>query len=90
MLNGICGDRYETGAQRGNAEVLLDYPLHTGPASWLRVTPSLNCLPSREILPQGGSDLLQRPVDLIAGDHKWRGDADRVLMGVLRKDASAL
>jgi hypothetical protein len=47
-------------------------------------------LPSREILLQGGSDLLQRPVDLIAGDHKWRGDADRVLMGVLRKDASAL
>src|SRR5713101_7130820 len=53
---------------------------------------SLNCRasPSREILPQRGSDLLQRPVDLIAGDHKWRGDADRVSMGVLGKDASAL
>src|ERR1700694_1871454 len=45
---------------------------------------------SRKILPQGAFDLLQRPVDLIAGDHKWRGDADCVLMGVLRKDASAL
>src|SRR5882724_9404372 len=53
---------------------------------------SLDCraLPSREILPQRGSDLLQRPVDLVAGDHKWRGDADGVSVGVLGKDASAL
>src|SRR5258708_13163072 len=53
---------------------------------------SANCraLPSREILPQRGPDLLQRPVDLVARDHKWRGDADRVSMGVLGKDASAL
>src|SRR5258705_4588262 len=53
---------------------------------------SLNCraLPSRKILPQRGSDLLQRPVDLVAGDHKWRGDADGVSVGVLGKDASAL
>src|ERR1700722_17781758 len=28
--------------------------------------------PSREILPQSGADLLQRPVDLIAGYHKGR------------------
>jgi len=41
-------------------------------------------------MPQSGSDLLQRPVDLIAGDHKWRGDADGVFMSVLSKDASAL
>jgi hypothetical protein len=34
-------------------------------------------------MPQSGSDLLQRPVDLIAGDYKWRGDADCVFMGVL-------
>jgi hypothetical protein len=40
-------------------------------------------LSSREIMPQGGFDLLQRPFDLIAGDHKWRGDADGVFMGVL-------
>src|ERR1700682_905053 len=46
--------------------------------------------PSREIVPQGGCDPLQRPVDLIGGDHKWRRDADRVAMGVLGKDASAL
>src|SRR6202158_4501719 len=47
-------------------------------------------LPSRKILPQRGSDRLQRPVDLIAGDHKWRGDADRVFMSVLRKEACSL
>src|ERR1700692_3313120 len=53
---------------------------------------SLNCraLPSREIVPQSGFDPLQRPVDLIAGDHKWRADADRVFMGILGKDPPAL
>src|SRR5258706_15593891 len=53
-------------------------------------SPALNCMPSREILRQRGADLLQRPVDLIAGDHKWRGDADRVPVRVLGKGASAL
>src|SRR5258705_13647204 len=53
-------------------------------------SPALNCMPSREILRQRGADLLQRPVDLIAGDHKWRGDADRVHVRVLGKGASAL
>src|SRR3979409_2343737 len=46
--------------------------------------------PSREIVPQRGCDPLQRPVDLIRGDHKRRRDPDRVSMGVLGKDASAL
>ena len=45
---------------------------------------------SREILPQSGGDLFQRPVDLIAGDNKRRGDANRVLMRVLGEDASGL
>ena len=40
-------------------------------------------LPSRQIVSQNGSDLLQHPIDLIAGDHKWRGDANRVSMGIL-------
>src|SRR5262245_33820719 len=43
---------------------------------------------SREILPQSGGDLFQRPVDLIAGDNKRRGDANRVPMCVLGEDAS--
>jgi hypothetical protein len=30
-------------------------------------------LRSRQVASQGGSSLLQRPIDLIAGDHKWRG-----------------
>jgi hypothetical protein len=47
-------------------------------------------LPSRQIVPQSGSDPLQRPVDLIAGDHKWRADADCVFMGILGKDPPAL
>src|SRR6202140_2407384 len=57
-----------------------------------KVAPSLDCRgrPSREILLQGGADLLQRPVDLIAGDDKRRGDADCVFMSVLGEDASAL
>jgi hypothetical protein len=47
-------------------------------------------IPSRQITPQNGSDPLQRPVDLIAGNHEWRGDADRVSMGVLGKNPPAL
>jgi hypothetical protein len=56
------------------------------------IYPSFNrrALPSREIPPQSGSDLLQRPVDLISGNHKRRRDADRVSMGVPGKDASAV
>ena len=45
---------------------------------------------SREILTQSGGDLFQRPVDLIAGDNKRRGDANRVPMCVLGEDASGL
>ena len=41
-------------------------------------------------LPERSFDPLQRPVDLIAGYHKRRGDADRVFMGILGKDAPAL
>jgi hypothetical protein len=41
-------------------------------------------------MPQGGSDRLQRPVDLIARDYQWRGDPNGVVMGVLGEDASAL
>src|SRR5580698_6349523 len=44
----------------------------------------------REILSQRGSEPVQRPVNLVAGDYKWRGDADHVFMGVLGKDAPAL
>src|SRR5207245_10728547 len=46
--------------------------------------------PSREILRQRRGELLQRPVDLVAGDHQRRGDADRVLVGILGEDALAL
>ena len=41
-------------------------------------------------LPERSFDPLQRPVDLIARYHKWWGNADRVSMGILSKDASAL
>jgi hypothetical protein len=41
-------------------------------------------------LPERSSDPLQRPVDLVAGYHKWRGNADCVSMGILGKDASTL
>src|SRR6266436_9421008 len=47
-------------------------------------------LPSGKILRQRGPDPLQRPLDLLGGDHKWRGDADRVDVRVLGKDASLL
>ena len=46
--------------------------------------------PSREIPRQGGTDPLQRPVDLIARDHQRRGKTDRVLMGILGQNALAL
>jgi len=41
-------------------------------------------------VPQSGSDPLQRPVDLIAGDHKCRANTDCVLRGILGKDHPAL
>jgi hypothetical protein len=50
----------------------------------------LPSMPSRQVVPQNGSDPLQRPVDLIAGDHEWRGDADRVSVGILGKNPPAL
>src|SRR5258708_34590328 len=53
-------------------------------------SPPLNCFPSRETPRQGSSDPVQRPVDLVAGDHKWRRDADGVNVRVLGKDASTL
>jgi len=46
--------------------------------------------PSRQILPQGGSDPLQRPVDLIGCDHQRCGDADGVVVVSLGKDALTL
>ena len=46
--------------------------------------------PSRKILRQDRGELLERPVDLVAGDHQRRGDADRVFMGILGEDALAL
>ena len=45
---------------------------------------------SRQILRQGRGELLQCPVDLVAGDHQRRGDADRVFMGIPAEDALAL
>src|SRR5437762_11954384 len=44
----------------------------------------------REVLRQGRGEPLQLAVDLVAGDHQRRGDADRVLMGILGEDALAL
>ena len=41
-------------------------------------------------MPQGGSDLIERPVDLIGGNYQLRGNADRMFMRVLGQDASAL
>src|ERR1700746_2756732 len=53
-------------------------------------SPRFRAFSSREILPQSGFDPFKSPVDLIPSDHKrWR-DADRVFMGVLGKNASAL
>jgi hypothetical protein len=53
-------------------------------------SPRLRAFSSREILPQSGFDPFQGPIDLILSDHKRRCDADRVFMGVLGKNASAL
>jgi hypothetical protein len=62
---------------------------------WFAVDRGRHCgLPtqasSRQILRQDRGELLERPVDLVAGDHQRRGDADRVLMGILGEDALAL
>jgi hypothetical protein len=51
-------------------------------------TPWLKVTFSRQILPQPGSDLLERPA--VACDHQRRGNADRVLVGVFRENASPL
>jgi hypothetical protein len=62
---------------------------------WFAVDRGRHCGPaaeatSRKILRQDRGELLQRPVDLVAGDHQRRGDADRVFMGILGEDALAL
>jgi hypothetical protein len=62
---------------------------------WFAVDRGRHCglptqAPSRQILCQGRGKLLECPVDLVAGDHQRRGDADRMLMGILGEDALAL
>jgi hypothetical protein len=49
-----------------------------------------DCEGSKLGLPERSADPLQRPVNLVAGYHKWWGNTDRVSMGILGKDASAL